>query len=166
MLVQAFRMLLALTLLTGVIYPLAVTGIARLVFPHQAQGSLIVRHGRVLGSALIGQPFASSRYFWSRPSATTPSYNALASTGSNLGPMNPALVETARARLAALHAADPSSVASVPVDLVTASGSGLDPHISVAAALLQVPRVARERAIPENLLREAIRQHTTPRTLA
>ena len=165
MIVASFRMLLALTLLTGVIYPLAVTGIAQLAFPHQARGSLVVRDGRLMGSSLIGQPFSSDRYFWGRPSATTPAYNAMASTGSNLGPLNPALVETARARLAALRAADSTSTAPVPVDLVTASGSGLDPHISVAAALLQVPRVARARRVPENLLREAIRQHTTPRTL-
>jgi len=164
MLVAAIRMLLALTVLTGVLYPLAVTGIAQVVFPNHARGSLIVRDGRVVGSSLIGQPFSANRYFGSRPSATTPAYNAMASTGSNLGPLNPALVEAARARITALRAADPASTAPVPVDLVTASGSGLDPHISVASALLQVPRVARARGIPENLVREAIRQHTTPRT--
>ena len=165
MLVAAIRMLLALTVLTGVLYPLAVTGIAQLVFPHQARGSLIVRGGRVLGSSLIGQPFAADHYFWSRPSATTPAYNSMASTGSNLGPLNPALVETARARLGALRVADSTNTAPVPVDLVTTSGSGLDPHISVASALFQVPRVARARGVPENLLRETIRHHTTPRTL-
>src|SRR5262245_40332233 len=104
MIVASLRMLLVLTLLTGVLYPLAVTGIAQAVFPRQARGSLIVRDGRVLGSSLIGQPFSSARYFWSRPSATTPVYNAMASTGSNLGPLNPALAETARARLEALRA--------------------------------------------------------------
>jgi K+-transporting ATPase ATPase C chain len=164
MLVAAIRMLLALTVLTGVLYPLAVTGIAQLVFPNQARGSLIVRDGRVVGSSLIGQPFSANRYFWSRPSATSPAYNPMASTGSNLGPLNPALVEAARARITALHAADPASTAPVPVDLVTASGSGLDPHISVASALLQAQRVARARGIPENLVRDAIRQHTMPRT--
>jgi K+-transporting ATPase ATPase C chain len=164
-LVASVRMLLALTLLTGVLYPLAVTAIAQAVFPHQAQGSLLVRDGRVVGSALIGQPFASPRHFWSRLSATTPAYNAMASAGSNLGPLNPALVASARARLAALRAEDSATTAPVPVDLVTASGSGLDPHISVASALFQVRRVAKARGLPESLLREAIRRHTTPRML-
>src|SRR5262245_927986 len=158
-------MLLALTLLTGVLYPLAITGIAQLVFPHQARGSLVVRGGQVVGSSLIGQPFSSPRYFWSRLSATTPAYNAMASSGSNLGPLNPALVETARARLAALRAADPSSTAPVPVDLVTASGSGLDPHISVAAAMLQAPRVARERGLAVAEVVRLVRRYTQPRTL-
>ena len=165
MLVAAFRMLLALTLLTGVLYPLAVTGIAQGVFPHQARGSLIVRGDRVMGSSLIGQPFSSSRYFWGRPSATTPAYDAMASTGSNLGPSNPALVESARARLAALRAADPSSSAPVPVDLVTASGSGLDPDISAASAMVQVPRVARERGLSADALTRMVRRHTQQRTL-
>ena len=164
MLVAAFRMLFALTLLTGVLYPLAVTGIAQAVFPHQARGSLLVRGGRVMGSSLIGQAFSSPRDFWSRPSATAPAYNAMASSGSNLGPMNPALVETARARIAALRSADPASTAPVPVDLVTASGSGLDPHISVAAAMVQVPRVARERGLTEEAVARLVRRYTQKRT--
>jgi K+-transporting ATPase ATPase C chain len=165
MLVSAFRMLLALTLLTGVLYPLAVTGIAQVAFPRQAHGSLIVRGGRVLGSSLIGQAFSSPGDFWSRPSATTPAYNAMASSGSNLGPLNPALVETARARIAALRAADPASTVHVPIDLVTASGSGLDPHISVAAAMLQVPRVARERGLAPEAVARLVRRYTQGRTL-
>jgi K+-transporting ATPase ATPase C chain len=165
MLLTSFRMLLALTLLTGVLYPLAVTGIAQAVFPHQARGSLILRGGRVMGSSLIGQSFSSSRYFWGRPSATSPAYNAMASSGSNLGPLNPALVEAARARITALRAADPASTVPVPVDLVTASGSGLDPHISIAAAMLQVPRVARERGLPEAEVTRLVRRYTLPRTL-
>src|SRR5207253_839 len=120
-LVASFRMLLALTLLTGVLYPLVVTGIARVAFPHQAAGSLIVRDGRAVGSALIGQPFSSPGYFWSRPSATSPPYNAGASSGSNVGPLNPVLADSVRARVAALRAADPSATGPVPVDLVTAS---------------------------------------------
>src|SRR5262245_32305303 len=117
MIVASLRMLLVLTLLTGVIYPLAVTGIAQAVFPRQARGSLVVRDGRVMGSSLIGQPFSAARYFWGRPSATTPAYNAMASSGSNLGPLNPALVENARERLAALREADSTNTAPVPVDL-------------------------------------------------
>jgi len=164
MLLASIRMLLVLTLLSGVIYPLAVTGIARLAFPHLAQGSLVVRDGRVKGSSLIGQPFSSARYFWSRPSATVPPYNASSSTGSNLGPLHPALLETARARIAALRAADPTLAGPVPVDLVTASASGLDPHISVASALLQVPRVARARGIAEESVRREIVRYTSGRT--
>jgi K+-transporting ATPase ATPase C chain len=165
MILAAFRMLLALTLLTGVLYPLAVTGIAQALFPRQARGSLVVEAGRVVGSSLIGQPFSSARYFWGRPSATTPAYNAMASTGSNFGPSNPALVETARARLAALRAADPSSTAPVPVDLVTASGSGLDPDISVASAMVQAPRVARERGLSADAVTRMVRRHTQQRTM-
>jgi K+-transporting ATPase ATPase C chain len=163
-LLAAFRMLLALTLLTGVLYPLVVTGIAQAVFPQQARGSLVVRGGRVLGSSLIGQPFSSPRDFWSRPSATTPPYNAMASTGSNLGPLNPALVETANARLAALRAMDPAIRMLIPIDLVTASGSGLDPHISVAAAMVQVPRVARARGLTEDAVARLVRRYTQKRT--
>jgi K+-transporting ATPase ATPase C chain len=152
--------LLALfTLLTGLLYPLAVTGLAQVVFPFQANGSLIRGgvDGRVLGSALIGQPFADPRYFWGRPSATTPfPYNAAASAGSNLGPSNPALVEAVPARVAALRAVDPGNSQPVPVDLVTASGSGLDPDISVAAALYQAPRVARARGLDIGVVRQLV----------
>ena len=148
----ALVMLLALTILTGGIYPLVVTGVALAVFPHQANGSLIIRDGQAVGSELIGQPFDDPGYFWGRPSATgTFAYNAFnaqhltTSSGSNYGPLNPALVDAAQARMDALKAVDPGNAAPIPVDLVTASGSGLDPHISVAAAAYQVPRVAREQ---------------------
>ncbi len=139
----ALVLVAAFTLLTGVAYPLAVTGIARIAFPRQAGGSLIVRDGYVVGSALIGQAFDDPRYFWGRPSATGPvPYHAGASGGSNLGPSNPALHDAVQARIAALRAADPGATGPVPVDLVTASGSGLDPHISPAYAKLQVARIA------------------------
>jgi K+-transporting ATPase ATPase C chain len=160
---ESARMLLALTLLTGVAYPLLVTGIARVAFPRQAAGSLIERDGRIVGSSLIGQPFSSPRYFWGRLSATAPAYDGAASSGSNLGPLNPALADAAKARVAALRAAD-SSVAAVPVDLATASGSGLDPHVSPASAALQIPRVARARGVPEDAIRALVARHTTPRT--
>jgi K+-transporting ATPase ATPase C chain len=146
---QSVVLLALLAILTGLLYPLAITGIARILFPRQAQGSLIVANGKVLGSALIGQPFESPRYFWSRPSATQPfPYNAAASAGSNLGPDNPALLQAVQARLEALHAADPGNTSAVPVDLVTASASGLDPDISVAAARYQARRVAAARNLP------------------
>src|SRR4026208_1836686 len=142
----ALVLLIVLSVLTGLVYPVVVTGIAQLVFPRQANGSLIVRDGKVVGSALIGQPFDDPKYFWGRPSATSPfPYNAAASSGSNRGRTNPPLPKAARAGAAALRAADPGSTAPVPVDLVTASGSGLDPHISPAAAAYQVARVARTR---------------------
>src|SRR5262245_46395277 len=137
----ALVLLLLFTALTGVAYPLAVTGIARLVFPKQASGSLITDAKGVRGSELIGQPFDDPKYFWGRLSATSPAYNAAASSGSNLGPLNPALAIAAKGRIEALRAADPKNLAPVPVDLVTASASGLDPHISPAAALFQVRRV-------------------------
>jgi K+-transporting ATPase ATPase C chain len=156
-------MLLVLTVITGVVYPLAVTAIAQLAFPRQANGSLIVIEGRVRGSSWIGQPFSENRYFWSRLSATTPPYNAASSSGSNLGPLNPALIDAARARIAALLEADPEARGPVPVDLVTASGSGLDPHISVAAAVYQLPRVARARGISVDSLRAIVAAHTTDR---
>lgn len=161
----ALLMLLVLTLVTGVLYPLAVTGIAQAVFPRQANGSLILRDGRIAGSALIGQPFSAPRYFWGRPSATSPPYNPASSAGSNLGPANPALFAAAKSRIDALRAADPSARGPVPVDLVTASGSGLDPHISVAAAEYQAHRVARARGMSEESVRSLVRAHTTPRML-
>lgn len=146
---NALSLLLALTVLTGLVYPLVVTGLAQALFPHAANGSLIVREGQPLGSALIGQPFSDPKYFWSRPSATTPfADNPLASGGSNLGPRNPALLAAVRQRIAALRAADPGNTAPVPVDLVTASASGLDPQISPAAAQYQIGRVARVRHLP------------------
>ena len=141
-------LLTALTVLTGLAYPLLVTGIARAVFPAEAAGSIVTRDGQAVGSSLIGQNFTDPGHFWSRPSATTPQpYNGSASTGSNLGPLNPALLEAVRARLAALHAADPGNAAPVPADLVTASASGLDPHISLAGAYYQAARVARARGL-------------------
>lgn len=158
--------LCALTLLTGLVYPALVTVVARLAFPRQASGSLIVRDGRVIGSALIGQSFDRPEYFWGRLSATGPTaYNAAASSGSNYGPLNPALATTAQARIAALRAADPGHMAPVPVDLVTASGSGLDPHISPAAALYQADRVARARNLDPARVRALIKTQATPRFL-
>jgi len=160
----ALMTLLIFTLLTGVIYPLAVTGIAQLVFPHQANGSLIVRNGQAVGSALIGQQFDAPKYFWGRLSATGPfPYNAAASSGSNLGPSNPALLDAVQARITALKAADPTNTQPIPVDLVTASGSGLDPDISVAAALYQVPRVARIRGMSEAAVTTLVNQYTEGR---
>ena len=156
---------LGLTLITGVAYPLAVTGVAQVVFPHQANGSLIVRGDKVVGSELIGQPFSAAKYFWSRPSATGPfAYNAGASGGSNQGPLNPALAEAVKGRVEALRAQE-AGEAPVPVDLVTASGSGLDPHISPAAAAFQVARVARERKLSESEVGNLVQKHTAPRSL-
>lgn len=163
----ACGMLLALTLLTGVAYPLVVTGVARMVFPEKSAGSLVIRDGHVSGSRLIGQPFDDPKYFWGRISATGPSpYNASNSGASNLGPSNHALTDAAKARVDALRAADPGNDAPVPVDLVTSSASGLDPHISPAGAEYQVPRVARVRGIPEARVRELVRANTEERDLA
>jgi K+-transporting ATPase ATPase C chain len=160
----AFVMLLALTALTSVIYPLLVTGISQGLFANQANGRLIEKNGKIVGSALIGQPFSDPKYFWGRPSATGPiPYNAAASSGSNQGPLNPALEEAVKARIAALKAADPSQTAPIPVDLVTASGSGLDPHISPAAAAWQAPRIARLRGLPLNRLHKLIEEYTQGR---
>jgi K+-transporting ATPase ATPase C chain len=161
----AAMMLLLLTVLAGLIYPMVVTGIAQLVFPHQANGSVIVKGGKPVGSELIGQPFDDPQYFWGRPSATSPvPYNAAASTGSNLGPTNPDLLKAVADRVETLKKANPENRAAVPVDLVTASGSGLDPHITPAAALYQVSRVAKARGVPEERLRALIAEHTEPRT--
>jgi K+-transporting ATPase ATPase C chain len=162
----AVMMLVWLSLVTGVAYPVLVTGIAQAIFPAEAHGSLIVRGGKAVGSSLIGQPFDDPKYFWGRLSATAPfPYNAAASTGSNLGPLNPSLSAAARARLHALRAADPDNAAPVPVDLATASGSGLDPHISPAAALYQVPRVARARGLDLAAVRHLVEQHIEGRQL-
>ena len=163
----ALLMLALLTVLTGGIYPLLVTGIAQLVFPHQANGSLIEQNGKVVGSELIGQPFFNPKYFWGRPSATGPlPYNASASSGSNLGPLNPALKDAVKARIDALKASDPANTAPIPVDLVTASGSGLDPHISPAAARWQAPRIARLRGLSEAEVSKLIDAHTQGRQLS
>jgi K+-transporting ATPase ATPase C chain len=160
----ALLALLVFTVLTGLLYPLAVTAVARVIFPAQSGGSLIVRDGRVVGSSLIGQPFSDPKYFWGRPSATGPfPYNAGASSGSNLGPTSKALREAVAKRIEALRAADPSATGPIPVDLVTAPGSGLDPHISPAAAEFQVRRVARVRGANEDAVRRLVRQHTQGR---
>jgi len=162
----AIMVLVLLTLVTGVAYPLLVTGIAQAIFPVQARGSLIVRDGKVVGSRLIGQPFDDPKYFWSRPSATSPfANNAGASSGSNLSPTNPDLIKAVQGRVDALRAADPGNTAPVPVDLVTASGSGLDPHISPAAALYQVSRVARARKLDPAAVEKLVEQHTEGRSL-
>src|SRR5580765_3765524 len=162
----ALVLLILFSVLTGLIYPAVVTGVAQLVFPRQANGSLIVRAGKVMGSSLIGQPFDDPRYFWGRPSATSPlPYNAASSSGSNQGPTNPALYDAVKGRVAALRAADPGNTAPVPVDLVTASGSGLDPHISPAAALYQVGRVAKVRKLDEAAVRQLVERHVEGRQL-
>jgi len=152
------------TIITGVLYPLAVTGLAQVIFPRQANGSLITRDGEILGSELIGQPFSGPAYFWGRLSMTSPfPYNAAASQGSNLGPSNPELVRLVQARIDALRAADPGNRAPIPADLVTASASGLDPDISLAAALYQIPRVARSRGLSENQVRSLVERYTEGR---
>ena len=161
----ALRMLVVLSILTGIAYPYLVTGIAQLAFPRAANGSLIVENGKALGSSLIGQPFDNPKYFWSRPSATAPQpYNAAASSGSNQGPRNPALADAVTGRIKALRDADPDRKAPVPVDLVTASGSGLDPDISAAAAEYQIHRVAKARGVSEDKVRTLVAENTTGRT--
>jgi K+-transporting ATPase ATPase C chain len=157
----AFTLLALLTIITGVVYPLTVTGLAQFLFPHQANGSLIVIDGKTYGSELIGQQFDDPNYFWGRPSAA--GYNAAASSGSNLGPMNPLLEEVVKARIDALQAADPNNTLPIPVDLVTASASGLDPHISVAAALYQISRVAAARGVSEAEVTSLVAQYTEGR---
>ena len=162
---SAFSLFLVLTVITGVLYPLAVTGFGALLFPAQATGSVLRRAGSEVGSSLLGQAFAEPRHFWSRPSATaTQPYNGAASGGSNLGPTNPALIEAVRTRVAALRAADPGNLQPVPVDLVTASASGLDPHISPAAAEYQVARVARARGLDVGIVRAQVEAATSGRT--
>ena len=150
-----------LTALTGIAYPLLVTAVAQLAFPDQAAGSLILRDGKPVGSSLIGQNFSDPKYVWGRPSATGPMpYNASSSGGSNQGPLNPALADAVKGRIEALRAADPGNTAPVPVDLVTASGSGLDPHLSVAGAMFQAARVAKARQLPVAQVQQLIAQHT------
>jgi len=162
----AVVLLIIMTAITGIIYPLLVTGIGQAIFPTQAGGSLVMRDGKAVGSSLIGQPFSDPKYFWSRPSATTPQpYNGTGSTGSNLGPLNPALTDAVKSRIDALHAADPGNNAPIPVDLLTASGSGLDPDISLAAAYYQAPRIARTRGLSLDGVRNLIAAHAKGRVL-
>jgi K+-transporting ATPase ATPase C chain len=161
---QAIAALLLLTFVTGVVYPLVVTGLAQLLFPTAANGSVLVRDGKPVGSTLIGQPFSDPRYFWGRPSATASfPYNGAASGGSNLGPTNPALADAVKQRIEALRAADPGNTKPVPVDLVTASGSGLDPQISLAAAEYQIARVARARDVNIEEVRKLVAAATEKR---
>jgi len=160
----AVSLFVILTVVTGVVYPLAVTGVAKAAFPHQAAGSLIVQDGKAVGSSLIGQNFTDPKYFWGRPSATSPmANNGQGSAGSNLGPLNPALTDAIKGRVEALRAADPGNKAAVPVDLVTTSASGLDPEISVAAALYQAPRIARLRGVAPEVIQGVITRHTEGR---
>ena len=160
------------TILTGVLYPCIVTGLAQVLFPGRANGSIVMRHGQAVGSELIGQPFDDPKYLWGRLSATSPApytaFNAeklTGSSGSNYGPLNPALLDAVQGRIKALQEADPANKAPIPVDLVTASGSGLDPHISPAAAAYQIGRVARARGMSEAMVRQVVAQHTEGRTL-
>jgi len=160
MILQSIRMLLVMTVITGVAYPLLVTGIAQVAFKDQANGSLIVQNQKIVGSRLIGQAFSDPKYFWSRPSATSPQpYNGASSSGSNLGPTNPALADAVKERVSKFENTP------VPADLVTASASGLDPHISPAAAAYQLPRISKARGIPEDKLRELVLKHTEGRQL-
>jgi K+-transporting ATPase ATPase C chain len=162
----AVSLFVVLTLITGVFYPLAVTGVAKAAFPDQAAGSLIVKDGKVVGSTLIGQNFSDPKYFWGRPSATSPMpYNGGGSSGSNQGPLNPALVDAVKGRVEALRSADPGNISAVPVDLVTASASGLDPHITAAAAQYQAARVARVRGMSPEAVTTLIEHHTEGRLL-
>jgi K+-transporting ATPase ATPase C chain len=161
----ALLVFVALTIVTGVAYPLLTTLVGRVAFPSQVTGSVIERDGRAVGSRLLGQPFSAPQYFWSRPSATGPMpYNGAVSSGSNQGPLSPVLHAAVEERIAALRAADPGNTVPVPVDLVTASGSGLDPHISIAAAEYQVARVARARSLPADEVAALVREHTEGRT--
>jgi potassium-transporting ATPase KdpC subunit len=160
----ALVLFVVLSLVTGLLYPLLITAIGRAVFPQQASGSLIIRDGKLVGSELIGQSFSDPKYFWGRPSATAPvPYNGVASGGSNLAPTNPALVDAVKARVDAFKAAAPWNQAAIPIDLVTASASGLDPHISPAAAAYQVKRVAKARGVEVNRVAKLVEEHTEPR---
>lgn len=160
----ALSLFVLLTVVTGLIYPLLVTGIAKVAFPEAAGGSLVVRDGKTVGSRLIGQNFTDPRYFWGRPSATSPMpYNAAASGGSNLGPLNPALSDAVKARIARLKAADPENTRPIPADLVTASASGLDPQISPSAAVYQIERVAKARKIDPGIVNALVAQYTDAR---
>ena len=162
----AISLFIVLSIITGLLYPLLTTGIASVLFPTQAAGSLVERDGKIVGSTLIGQSFSDPAHFWGRPSATSPEpYNAAASGGSNQGPLNPALVDAVKARIEALKAADPDNQAAVPADLVTASASGLDPHISVAAANYQVARVAKSRNLPAATVQALVDAHIETRQL-
>jgi len=166
MIKNALMSLLLFIILTGIIYPLAVTGIAQAIFPKQANGSIITKNGKAVGSELIGQQFEDQKYFWGRISATGPySYNSVASSGSNLGPNNPNLMAAVETRIKALQESDPGNSTKIPVDLVSASGSGLDPHISPAAAEYQIMRVAKARGIEETRVREIVAQNTRGRWL-
>ena len=160
----AVILLIALSILTGMLYPALITGVARLAFPNEAQGSLLESDGKVVGSRLIGQSFSDPKHFWGRPSATSPMpYDAAASSGSSQGPLSPALAAAVSGRIAALKASDPSQTAPIPVDLATASASGLDPHISVAAALWQVPRIAGARHLSEEAVKALVAARTEGR---
>ena len=160
----AISLFILLSIITGIVYPVVVTGIGKALFPAQAAGSLIIKDGKPVGSKLIGQNFSDPKYFWGRPSATSPQpYNGTASSGSNLGPLNPALTDAVKSRIDALKAADPDNKLPIPVDLVTASGSGLDPHISPAAAEYQVARVARVRHLDAGVVEKLVAVHTEGR---
>ena len=162
----AISLLVVFTAITGVAYPLAATSLAQLIFPQQANGSLIEKNGKPIGSSLIGQSFTDAKYFWGRPSATSPNpNNASSSSGSNTGPTNPALIDTIKQRIDALHAVDPTNKALVPVDLITASASGLDPEISPAAAQYQLARVAQARKLSVSQVQALVDQYTSGRTL-
>lgn len=163
-LMTALLMMLLLTIITGVAYPCLITGLSQLLFPNQANGSLIIRDGKVVGSSLIGQSFSEPWYLWGRLSETSlVPYNAASSSGSNLGPSNASLIDEAKTRIEVLRAADPKNTAPIPIDLVTSSGSGLDPHISPAGAYYQVPRIARARGLSEEAVRAIIHRNTKGR---
>ena len=161
----AILIFLVLTIITGIIYPLLITGIAQALLPNPANGSLIYRNSKVVGSSLVGQGFDDPKYLWGRISATQPQYNAAASSGSNIGPTNPALIDEINGRIQALKAADPDNRSLIPIDLVTASASGLDPHISLAAADYQVARIARIRGLSEESVRMMISKNSRGRLL-